>query len=650
MLRLVMTKEELAGIEDYDLPPEVLAKLKSYVDAPAEVGEYSAATFEDGYEDLEYTKEIVDDDEVLDEDLQYSQELIEKAIATKEFELEDALDSYDPEFPGYTPSKQAFEFFILMRLVEGGDFEFDTPIAHYFMVDLLLNNITDPQMFPYSKEVCDTIEINYLRLAFMCSRGVAKSSVVISFFGVYSAIKGDLPNEIGKVWFYLVLAASSRGGARVNALAVRAMCEESEFLKGHFEEMRFTETESEFTRKGNGPKKNRSFLIRYQGVGTGVRGIRYGQRRLCCIIADDIILNEAAAYSKTITENLESVIHSDSVAALKGGGKGRILNCFTPFSYSDVNTRLVLSGAYTPCVIPIANSFDSEAKDLAAKDIHSTWESYHPSKSILALVRDAKKTSTLNKFMQERMLRLTSGADRLIPDKCIKWYDMETIKRQIHMYNIYITTDFTTTSGEKSDFSGRATWALSNNGDVFMLDIALRKMDLKEQYVTTINEAAKWKRLDKYVELGVEIDGGQASHVYALEQEMQKRGDYYTFMLDRNNLNSDRKGILSRSTGVKKHERFRIASQIFLQGKLWLPEQLKDTPDMKEFVQQIKGATHEAFTRSDDGPDLVTMLMVSGETVKPTDTAPRLVKTAAGTDIWDDYEEEEENYDGSTVF
>ena len=215
----------------------------------------------------------------------------------------------------------------------------------------------------------------------MCSRGVAKSSVVISFFGVYSAIKGTLPNGIGKVWFYLVLAASSRGGARVNALAVRAMCEESEFLLDYFEEMRFTETESEFVRRGEGPRKNRSFLIRYQGVGTGVRGIRYGQRRICTIINDDIILNEAAAYSKTITENLESVIHSDSVAALKGGGKGRILNCFTPFSYSDVNTRLVLSGAYTPCVIPIANAFDEEKEDLRTKDITSTWEAYHPSTS-----------------------------------------------------------------------------------------------------------------------------------------------------------------------------------------------------------------------------------------------------------------------------
>jgi len=647
-----MTKEELADIESYDLPPEVIAKLKKYVNEPQKEDEYSAVTFDDDYNELEYEESIVKN-KASDEDSEFNKGLLEEALANKEFELDAALDSYDPEFTGYVPSEYAFEFFNIMRLIEGGDFEFDTPIAHYFMVDLLLNSITDPQMFPYNKEICDGIEINYLRIAYMCSRGVAKSSVVISFFGVYSAIKGILPNDIGKVWFYLVLAASSRGGARVNALAVRAMCEDSEYLQSYFEEMRFTETESEFTRKGNGPRKNRSFLIRYQGVGTGVRGIRYGQRRLCVIIADDIILNEAAAYSKTITENLESVIHSDSVAALKGGGKGRIINCFTPFHYSDVNTRLVLSGAYTPCVIPLSKNFNSEADVIDSDNIVSTWESYHPKKSIISLVKDAKKTKTLNKFMQERMLRLTSGTDRLIPDNCFQWYNAENIIKNIHAYNIYITTDYTTTSGEKSNFSGRATWALSNNGDVFMLDILLRKIDMEEQYKGTLNEAAIWKRKGKHVEIGVEIDGGQTAHVYSLEQEMQKRGDYYTFANDRNNPQSERKGILSRSTGVKKHERFRIASQVMLQKKLWLPKHLKNSPDMLEWISQVKGATHQQFTRADDGPDLLSMLQ-SIDTILPSEgVAMNSVNYDNGytRGIFSDFEpKDDDDGRGSTVF
>ena len=182
-----------------------------------------------------------------------AKELLENA----EFNLDAALDSYDPTFPRYQPSKDAFEFFILMRLVQGGDFEFDTPIAHYFMVDTLLGHIKDPMQFPYSEEVCKQITIDKNAIGFMASRGLAKSTIGISFFGVYSAIKGKLPNDIGDVWFYLLIAASSKGGARVNALAVKAMCEESKYLKDYFEDMRFTETESEFIRKdptGNTPK------------------------------------------------------------------------------------------------------------------------------------------------------------------------------------------------------------------------------------------------------------------------------------------------------------------------------------------------------------------------------------------------------------
>ncbi len=549
-------------------------------------------------------------------------------LKSAEFNLDGALDSYDPTFPRYTPSKDALEFFILMRLVEGKDFEFDTPIAHYFMVDMLLGHIQDPMMFPYSEEICRTIEIDINAIGFMASRGLAKSTVGISFFGVYSAIKGKLPNGIGKVYFYLLLAASSKGGARVNALAVRAMCEDSVWLKDYFEEMRFTETESEFIRKdptGKMPRKDRGFLIRYQGINTGVRGSRYGERRPCAVIFDDAILNTAAAYSKVMMDNLDEILNADSTNALKGGGKGRVLLYFTPFHYGDVNTKAILNGSFTPVVIPMAAAFDAE-QDVKAKDIKSSWEAMHPRVSIVSLIKRAKKAKKLKLFMQERMLRLTSGTERLVPDHCIQFCDMKVIENNLDGYNIYITTDYTTTSGEKSDFSGIATWAVNSNQDWFMLNLSLRKMGMETQYEVTLDEAAKYKRKGKNVEIGVEVDGNQSAHVLALEDRMRRQGTYYSFAKQKGQLDSSRKGILSKNTGVNKHERFRIASQAFLQGKIWLPEHLAKTPDMIEFVSQIKGATHETFTRSDDGPDLITQAVVSMHVHYPTHEAVHVNK------------------------
>ena len=598
--------------------------------------------------------DAIANDVVDEEDKKRIDEEVAEILKTAEFNLDLALDTYDPTFPGYTPSADAFEFFNLMRLVNGEDFEFNTPIAHYFMADLLLGHITDVNQFPYSKEVCATLTLDSLRIGFMCSRGLAKSTTVISFFSVYSAIKGELPNGIGKVWFYLVLAASSRGGARVNALAVRAMCEDSVFLNEYFEEMRFTEMESEFIRKGKQPRKNRGFLVRYQGINTGVRGSRYGERRICCIIFDDAILNTAAAYSKPMSDTLDEIIHSDSTNALKGGGMGRVILCFTPFHYGDTNTKALLNGAFTQCVIPMARMFDSEKENVTARDIESSWEAMHPANSVASLVRNAKKAKKLKSFMQERMLRLTSGTDRLVPDSCIQWCDMSLVEKNIDAYNIYITTDYTTTSGEGSDYSGRATWAVNSNEDWFLLDVRLRKQGMEAQYKDTLSEASKWLRRGKHVEIGVEVDGNQSAHVYSLEKLMLETSTWATFAKQKGSEESDRKGILSRATGMKKHERFRIAaSSVLLTRKMWFPEHLKDSPDMQEMISQIKGATHEQFTRSDDGPDLISMAVVSMRVVYPSVSAgkvdDKLVDVKAS--VWDQYDfEKPTRKSGSTVF
>ena len=590
-----------------------------------------------------------------EEDKKRIDEEVAEILKTAEFNLDLALDTYDPTFPGYAPSADAFEFFNLMRLVNGEDFEFNTPIAHYFMADLLLGHIQDVNQFPYSPEVCATLTLDPLRIGFMASRGLAKSTVVISFFSVYSAIKGELPNGIGKVWFYLLLAASSRGGARVNALAVRAMCEDSVFLNEYFEEMRFTEMESEFIRKGKQSRKNRGFLVRYQGINTGVRGSRYGERRPCLIAFDDAILNTAAAYSKPMSDTLDEIIHSDSTNALKGGGLGRVILCFTPFHYGDVNTRALLNGAFTQCVIPMAKMFDAEKDGLTAKDVVSSWEAMHPANSVASLVRNAKKAKKLKAFMQERMLRLTSGTDRLVPDSCIQWCDMSLVEKNIDAYNIYITTDYTTTSGEGSDYSGRATWAVNSNEDWFLLDIRLRKQGMDAQYKDTLSEASKWLRRGKHVEIGVEVDGNQSAHVYSLEKLMLETSTWATFAKQKGSEDSERKGILSRSTGMKKHERFRIAaSSVLLTRKMWFPEHLKNTPDMQEMLSQIKGATHEQFTRSDDGPDLISMAVVSMRVVYPSVTAGKIddkITDVKGS-VWEQYEFEKSpvRKSGSTVF
>ena len=75
------------------------------------------------------------------------------------FDVDAALDCVDLRFTGYIPSNDSLEFFNLIRIFTGQDFEIDTPIWHYFLADLLLGNIKREQ-FPYSEEIRRSITVD----------------------------------------------------------------------------------------------------------------------------------------------------------------------------------------------------------------------------------------------------------------------------------------------------------------------------------------------------------------------------------------------------------------------------------------------------------------------------------------------------------
>ena len=565
------------------------------------------------------------------------------------FDLDLALDTLDLSFNGYIPSKDALEFFVLMRLVEGKDFEFNTPLIHYFIVDMLLGKIDDTRYFPYGEEVRRNIEINKLRVSIMMSRGLAKSSVVTCFFPVYTAIKGVIPTW-GKQYFYLGLAASAQGGGRVMAKAIQSMCEDSDYCKEIFESMRFTETEAEFVRKGSTKKDERTFLFRTMGMGTGsVRGVRsnVGNHRPDAIFFDDCIPNTAAAYSEVQMKNFEETLHADAINALKGGGKGRIIMVFTPFTYNDPNVKTITSGAFTPVVMPICKEMHD---DINAKNYEGAWPAMHPYEAVKSQYVQAKRSNALSAFQQERMLRLASEEDRMITDDMLQWYDRKLIMNMLDGYNLYITTDFTTTSAAKSDFSGIAVWALNSENDWFLLDLHLKRCELQEQYDALFRMVSVWSRGGRAIDVGVEIDGQQKAHIFSLKQMMQKKNLYFSFARQKG-APVGREGILSKVGGNSKLERFRYTLPMFQNHKIYFPEQLKDTADMKEMMKHLKGATHVGFTTHDDGADLVSQLGLI-DVITPS-SSEALAEDAgswyAEDDVWGGIKEKDE-YGGSTIF
>ena len=562
----------------------------------------------------------------------------------KKFDLDKALDSIDLSFNGYIPSEDSLEFFAIMRLVSGEDFEFQTPLFHYWLVDLMFGNITRDH-YPYSKEVRDTITIDVKRICIVASRGIAKSTVVTAFYPVYCAIKGRTPDGT-KSEFHLLVAASQQGGGRVMAKAVQSLCEDSVFCQNYFESMRFTETESEFIRKGTGKVKNRVFLARYIGIGGGIRGVRsnIGAERPDHIIFDDVILNSDTAYSETIMKSLRTTIKADAINALRGGDTGKIFSVATPFHLLDPVIEMLTEGAYTPVAIPIC---EKVYEGMPESEFVGAWPAMHSYKAIMSQYTGAIASNATKEFNQERMLRISSNEDRMITDDMIESYSRKTLLKEIDSYNIYITTDFTTTSEAKSDFSALAVWAVNSNKDYFLVDLCVRRQGIAEQYNELFRMVNFWSSHGKSVEVGVEVDGQQKAHLFALKEMMVKRAEWFTFARQKGTKMGSQ-GILSRSSGGNKHERFRMMLPQFQNHKIHFPVELEHTPDMVEARRQLKYTTWEAFGGHDDFPDVVSQLgmmelifpMVAAGAYKPT--------TRGGNSIWGDSAYSED--DGASAY
>jgi hypothetical protein len=93
-----------------------------------------------------------------------------------------------------------------------------------------------------------------------------------------------------------------------------------------------------------------------------------------------------------------------------------------------------------------------------------------------------------------------------------------------------------------------------------------------------------WRRKSRTApEIGIEIDGQQKAHISALESKMILRNEWFTFARQRG-AKPGSKGILSRLEGGSKHWRFRMMLPLFQNRKIWFPEELRETPDMRELM------------------------------------------------------------------
>ena len=534
------------------------------------------------------------------------------------------LDNVDLTFQGYTPSVVAIEFFNFVRLTLGEEPENENSLAHYFLVDVIFMQDTVRDYLVVRGIDYDKIKG---RTAVLCCREFAKSTIIGSFVPLYMAWKGELPG-FGKVNYGLYVGDSMRNNVKTTMNTIEQVYLESEWLQTQFESARFTDELVELVRlprtageialyestiaAGKKPtqvpgRSKRKFAMRGVGAQTGTRGTRSGLQRPQFAIIDDVVPSEAEANSDTILEGIESTIESDVLNALHGAGSFAIL-IGTPYNKKDPVYSRVESKTWVPVVFPICESIH---EDMLPNEFRGVWENRHSYSKVMKRYLDAVNSNKTRSFMQELMLRITSEKDKVIPNDYIEMFNRDDILKNGAAYNWYITTDFTTTGGSGNDFSGMAVWAVSSNNDYFLVDLVLKKMDLALQYNELFRLVNRYKRYNGLVEVGIEIDGQQKIHLFAIKELMNKKNEYFTIGKQKGGV---REGILSKQSKGGKEGRFSVMVPLFQAGKIRFARELNDTSSMRELRNEIDYVTYDEHGRvqfgsvHDDGLDLISQL------------------------------------------
>lgn len=580
------------------------------------------------------------------------------------------LDVVDMKLDWYVPSDDAIKFIIFLRLVLGEEPENSNPKTHYFMIDCIFKSPNVKQYF--TERNIDFDELNS-KVVILCTREFSKS-VLITFLMLFMADEGKIPG-FGKVNYGIYVSDSMRNGVRNTFNTLEKVYLASKYLRSRFEHVRFTDSEMNLVRKprtkreialydkhvnqeGNKPetmpdRMKRTFSVKGVGAETGTRGTREALDRPQFAIFDDLVAGEKDAESEAILSNIESTIDSDVLKGLSGNGHFVIL-IGTPYNKKDPVYKRIEEGNYLPVVFPRAREIYEGIKE---EDFVSVWPDRHKYKNCIKDFKEALRAKDngngmpMRKLMQEYYLRISSGEDRMISDKMINWYSRAAIMGKINQYNLYMTTDFTTTGNSGSDLSGTALWALSSNSDWLLLDLSLKKKELVQQYDDVFSMIRTWKRYNyRGITVGVEVDGGQRAHIQALKDRMVLKNEWFTIGRQRDSkIGSE--GILSRAEGGNKHWRFRMTLPLFQNHKIWFPIELKETDDMKELIEELEYVSYTSFnSKYDDGDDLISQLIMM-ETITPPididenefDSTPLKQRTG----MWEHhdmrYEEDEDN-------
>lgn len=514
------------------------------------------------------------------------------SLKLKKQELDQWLDEVDYSYlnsGNYVPTDFSLKFMTFIKMVNGSEGEsHKTPPVHLAMLDKVVG--------PSPK------------IANLCFRGAAKTTLFMEYLTLYIGVFGSLPG-FGDVPLMIYVSDSMDNGVKSARKNLEYRYENSEFLKYWIPRAEFTDKEISFTNKDG-----HELGILMFGAKTGIRGTkRFGKRPVLAVL-DDLVGDESAD-SKATMDTIKDTVYKGVMNALDPS-RNKIIFNGTPFNKEDILVEAVESGGWDVNVWPVCERFPVEEKDF-----RGAWPDRFPYKAIKAAYEFYVATGKLPAFLQEMMLRITSDENRVVLDSDIRWYPRQKLLQDRNHYNFYITTDVAVSDKDKANRSVISVWAYNSNGDWFWVDGIVHKKLIDKTWDELFRLVAEYKPQG----VGIEVNGQQKSFITYLQGEMMRRNCWFTF------LSSEKSG----EPGIRKHTNklvsFNLVAPLFKSGKMYFPVELKLEPIMGEFMGEIRLVTTNGIKGKDDCLDSISQL---GYFIpwKPSDT-PAVSATDGG--MWD---------------
>lgn len=484
--------------------------------------------------------------------------------------LDEWLDEVDyTNFEDYRPSEFALMYLQFIKLVNGKEGEQNkTPVIHLMMLDKLVSGNR--------------------RIANLCFRGAAKTTLFFEYLCLFIAVMGGIPG-FGDITGMIYVSDSMDNGVKSARKNIEYRYWNSEFLQHWLPEagVKFTDAYIEFTSK-DGHKLG----IKMFGAKTGIRGTKIFGKRPTLAVLDDLVSDDDAK-SKASMQAIKDTVYKGIDYALDPQRRMIVFNG-TPFNLEDILIEAVQSGAWDVNVWPVCEKFPC-----TREEFRGAWEDRFSYDFVLDQYEMSVKTGKVEAFMQELMLRISSEENRLVQDHEIFWYNRNELLARRFNYNFYITTDFATSDKQSADDSVISVWAYNATGNWFWVDgIAARQTMDK-----TMDDLFRLVRLYKPQSVGIEVTGQQGGFIPWIQQEMLRRDTFF------NLASSEKNGAAGIRPMVNKLTRFNMVVPWFKTQRMWFPKELQTGHVMVgKMMTQIRLATSNGLKGKDDIIDTISML------------------------------------------